>query len=140
MIYPRHSSFPLSLWHLGLILAACLLATHAGCDGNQQTPDRAIVSGIVTFSGQPLQGGSITFQSAEQPTGTTVMIQAGGRYSTDRAPLGKNLVTIETESLQYGNAAAYVKIPAKYNDPTKSGLTADVKLGENENVDFTLEK
>jgi hypothetical protein len=37
-----------------------------------------------------------------------------------------------------GNASAYVKIPAKYNDPTKSGLMADIKPGENKNLDFTL--
>jgi hypothetical protein len=131
--------FAIKWQSLELALMVGLIATYTGCSEKPTDPSRAIVSGIVTFSGQPLKGGSITFQSVDKPTGTRISIDSDGRYTTDRAPLGKNLVTIETESLQYGNAAAYVKIPAKYNDVTNSGLTADVKPGENE-INFTLEK
>ena len=67
------------------------------------------------------------------------MITEGGKYSTDRAPAGKSKISVETESLKFGNAAAYVPIPAKYTSPTTSGLEVDLKPGENENVDISLE-
>jgi hypothetical protein len=139
VIYSRRWSFSLNLSSFSLILTAALAPTHVGCGGKEPPKDRTTVSGIVTFDGQPLPGGSLSFESAAG-TGTNVSIGPGGVYSTDRAPIGKNRVRIETESLQYGNAAAYVKIPAKYNDVTKSGLQIDVKPGVNENVDFKLEK
>jgi hypothetical protein len=66
------------------------------------------------------------------------MIKPGGVFSTDRAPLGKNVVTIETASLQFGNGAAFVRIPVKYSDPKVSGLVIDVKPGTNENANFEL--
>lgn len=112
-----------------------------GCSPTSSGPkDRATVSGIVKFDGQPLPGGVLNFQSTERPVGALIMIKPGGVYSTDRAPLGENVVTVETASLQFGNGAAFVRIPAKYSDPRASGLVIDVKPGANENVDFALEK
>jgi hypothetical protein len=113
----------------------------AGCSPSSQGPkDRATVSGVVKFDGQPLPGGVLNFQSTERPVGAMIMIKPGGVYSTDRAPLGRNVVTVETASLQFGNGAAFVRIPVKYSDPKTSGLEVDVKPGANENVDFALEK
>jgi hypothetical protein len=115
------------------------LVVFPGCGQEKQViKDRAAVSGTVTFAGQPLSGGTIRFQSAEKQVSTSAMISEGGRYSTDRAPIGKNTVSVETEMLRFGNAAAYVAIPAKYTSPATSGLTADLQPGENEGVDFAL--
>ena len=132
--------------HLGITRAAAiawLVATMAlsGCSPTPSGPkDRGVVTGVVTFDGQPLPGGVLNFQSTERPVGAMIMIKAGGVYSTDRAPLGQNVVTVETASLQFGNAAAFVRIPLKYSDPKTSGLVIDVKPGRNENVDFALKK
>jgi hypothetical protein len=118
-----------------------LVLTCLGCGPQQQViKDRASVSGTVTFAGQPLPGGTIRFQSAEKQVSTSAMITEGGRYKTDRAPVGKNTVSVETEMLRFGNAAAYVAIPAKYASPATSGLTADLAGGDNAGVDFALEK
>jgi hypothetical protein len=87
-----------------------------------------------------LPGGVLNFQSTERPVGAMIMIKSGGAYATDRAPLGENVVTVETASLQFGNAAAFVRIPLKYSDPKTSGLVVDVKPGMNEHVDFVLKK
>jgi hypothetical protein len=82
----------------------------------------------------------VTFTSKENSIlSTATNIRAGGKYKTDRAPAGKNLVSIETESLQWGNEGAYIPIPSNYNSPATSGLEVDLKPGENENVDFALE-
>jgi hypothetical protein len=124
-----------------MLAALAIVAFIAGCSPTPTGPkDRAVVSGIVTFDGKPLPGGVLNFQSTERPVGATTMIKSGGAYSTDRAPLGNNVVTIETASLQFGNGAAFVRIPVKYSDPKSSGLVVDVHSGANENVNFELKK
>lgn len=110
-----------------------------GCGSSKPVdPNRASISGAVTYDGKPLPAGAITFASVDGNLASTISIEAGGRYSTDRAPLGPNQVTIDTASIKYGNPASFVAIPAKYADPTKSGLTVEVKPGVNENVNFDL--
>ena len=128
--------YPLATVGLSLLIASML----TGCGSQPQGPkDRASVSGVITFDGQPLPGGVLSFYSTERPVATAVLIKTGGVYSTDRVPLGENVVTVETASLQVGGGA-YVPIPAKYSDTAKSGLVIDVKPGDNEDVNFTLEK
>jgi hypothetical protein len=119
---------------IALALLACI-----GCGPTQKVdPNRAVVPGTVTFDGKPLPAGQVSFSSTEAPRSTSILIREGGRYSTDRVPIGPNVVTIETESVQSGSPHLYVKIPAKYADPAQSGLTIDVKPGDNENVNFEL--
>ncbi|HEX2473215.1 MAG TPA: hypothetical protein VHK01_00630, partial [Lacipirellulaceae bacterium] len=122
-------------------LFAFILLVSFGCtDGKQVIEGRTIVTGVVTYEGQPLQGGTITFTSREDPIlSTTTSIRSGGKFRTDRAPTGKSIITVETESLHHGNEAAYIKIPAKYFEPTTSGIEVDLTPGENENVDIVLE-
>ncbi len=115
-----------------------LFSTGFGCGPEPYVdPNRTTVSGAVTFDGKPLPAGTMNFDSTESGIGTSISISEG-RYATNRVPLGPNTVTIETDSLLFGSAHLHTKIPAKYADPTKSGLTVDVKPGENENVDFAL--
>ncbi|HJQ81415.1 MAG TPA: hypothetical protein VJ828_15750 [Lacipirellulaceae bacterium] len=119
--------------------AIAMIASWGCTDGKQVIEGRTITSGTVTFDGQPLRGGTVTFTSKENSIlSTATNIRAGGKYRTDRAPAGKNLVSIETESLQWGNEGAYIPIPSKYNSPATSGLEVDLKPGENEKVDFAL--
>ena len=127
---------------LDLVICCALVfvVLSSGCGPNKQVvADRASVTGTVTFNGTPLKGGTIRFFSLDGQVNASAMIMEGGHYSTDRAPLGKVKVSVETESLKFGNAAAYVPIPAKYTSPATSGLEADLEPGENENVDFALE-
>jgi len=88
-----------------------------------------------------LPAGTVAFTSQEPPYVTAMTkIRAGGKYLTDRVPIGKSVVTVDTRSTLVGNPANYVAIPEKYRDPRESGLTVEIMPGENENVDFTLEK
>lgn len=127
------------LWVEPWVVVASIVL--AGCGKQEQViPNRAIVVGTVTIDGQPIQGGSISFTSEADPAvRITTSLRTGGRYRTDRAPIGKCQVSIETESVLSGNAAAYVKIPAKYNEPSTSGLTAEIQAGDNADVNFNLE-
>jgi hypothetical protein len=110
-----------------------------GCGRQPQVvKDRAIVSGTVSIDGTALKGGTIRFLSDDGGVNASAMIGEGGKFTTDRAPVGKSKVSVETESLKFGNAAAYVAIPAKYTSPATSSLEVDLKPGENENVNIAL--
>jgi hypothetical protein len=114
------------------------LAVFAGCGGGEQVlPDRATISGTVTFDGKPLVAGTIGFEAADGPVATAASI-SNGAYSTNRAPIGKTLVTVDTYSIQVVDPAAYVPIPERYTNSKTSGLSAEVQPGENRNVDFVL--
>lgn len=122
-----------------LLAVTFVIAFLIGCGPEPHVdPNRTSISGAVTFNGAPLKAGTIRFDSNDKAIGTSASIGSDGRYGTNRIPLGQSTVTIETESLQYGSPHLYTKIPAKYADPTKSGLTVDVKEGTNENVNFEL--
>ena len=125
---------------LSLSVIAAALAACFGCGPQSQVvKDRAIASGTVTIDGKVLQGGTIRFLSQDGAVNASAMIAEGGKYTTDRCAVGKSKVSVETESLKFGNAAAYVAIPAKYTSPATSGLEVDLQPGENENIDITLE-
>jgi hypothetical protein len=112
-----------------------------GCGKRPQAiKDRASLSGTVKFNGQPLPAGTVGLESTVGPAATAISIGDGGFFSTDRAPIGKNLVTVDTRSIQVGNPAAYVPIPDKYSNPRTSELAVDVKPGANENVVIELKK
>jgi hypothetical protein len=122
-----------------LAILPFVISALIGCGSSEQVIEgRASASGVVTFDGKPLPAGTIAFQAIDQPASTAVKIRDGA-YFTDRVPTGKNTVYIDTSSIQLGNPAKYVPIPAKYNDSSTSGLTVDIQPGENENVDFKLE-
>jgi hypothetical protein len=127
--------FCLTRGYFAVFVIVCL-----GCNGGKQVIEgRTVASGKVTLDGQLMRGGSITFTSKEnQILSKTVSINSDGTYRTDRAPTGKSSISFDTESLKFGNAAAYVPIPAKYNSPATSGFEVDLKPGENENIDFEL--
>jgi hypothetical protein len=123
---------------VALFAAALAAGMFSGCGADPPVDkDRSSISGVVTFSGKPLKAGTITFDSTEKSITSSISIGQDGRYRTNRVPLGPNIVTIETEGLQYGSPHLYVRIPARYADASKSGLKADVKAGENE-VNFDL--
>jgi hypothetical protein len=124
------------------LLMLCWLAiATCGCGRKtQQIKDRATISGKVTFNGNPLPAGTIGLESKNGAATTAIPIGPGGTFFSDRAPIGDNLVTVDTASIHFGNPAAYVPIPEKYNNSRTSGLTVNIKAGSNENIDFRLDK
>jgi hypothetical protein len=130
------------------------LVSLAGCTSTDR-PNEALIYGKVTFKDQPVGGGTVTLIPAGRdkkippiPIGPDGSFQAGG------IPVGQMTVTIETESAkktagvyvmpngqpppkgtsepQIENAPKYVAIPKKYADPKTSGLSWDIKPGNND--------
>ncbi len=131
----------------------------AGC-GSSNPNAPASITGKVTYKNAPVTAGNIKFHAPDAgvyPTG----INPDGTYSISDIPAGDLVVTIETESVNlkkqsYGGGqgkdkqfspmpeganvvaqGAYVKIPAKYSDKTKSDLKVTLKHGKQEK-DFDL--
>lgn len=139
------------------VLAACLTAAAVaatGCSSESDGLAREAISGTVTFDGQPLERGSITFLPEGQlPTqgGAPIMdgkysiaqnegLVAGKYHVAITAPLGEGEKSKDTVSNAPGMPPKPPKdlIPAQYN--TKSTLVADVEAGKANTFDFNLEK
>jgi hypothetical protein len=132
---------------VALVAPLCLLVT-AGC--GESGPEMARVRGKVTYTGQPVPKGTITFQAAT-PGGrnATGAIVEDGSYELqtenpgDGAIVGEYRVAITARDdaiLDYIPKKAPPPkrlTPEKYEDPASSGLTATVKSGSN-SIDFPL--
>lgn len=133
----RFEYWTIAFHALSLFICATLIACALGCSQKPVDPNRTTVSGAVIYDGKPLPAGSISFESSEKGIATSTPIKDGS-YSTDRAPTGNVAIGVNTASIQYGNPAKFVPIPAKYADSATSGLSFEVKPGENANVNFDL--
>jgi hypothetical protein len=145
----------LGRWVVSLTLVALLGL--AGCTGSSNT---GTVKGKVTYKGQPLKGGTVSFQVGEKYAPQPAEIQEDGTYVAENVPLGTAKVAVETESLKPPSgmqgkypppappnpkvkseeykppdpaerAKRYVRIPDKYMNPDTSGLSTPVKSGTN---------
>ena len=134
--YAQIDASRFSAWSSGLSLVIVLIGLF-GCSKERVDPNRTTVAGSVSFKGTPLPAGTISFESSEKNIATSAPIKDGA-YSTDRAPTGSVAIGIDTASIKYGNPAKFVPIPAKYADSGTSALTAEIKPGANENVNFDL--
>jgi hypothetical protein len=114
-----------------LVVAVPLAAV--GCGG----PKPVAVSGKVTYKQKLLAQGSITFtpEKGRMATGKIrdgMIVEVTTHNLNDGALEGHNKVAIRSVSNPDDMYAEHVSlIPDKYGDPEKSGLTADLKPGEN---------
>ncbi|MCA9247983.1 MAG: hypothetical protein KDA42_12730 [Planctomycetales bacterium] len=129
--------------------ALTLLALTLGCGNTRELGE---VRGIVRYNGKPLEFGSVMFQpSAGRPA--VAQIQSDGTFvlSTptegDGAPVGQNQVRVTCYEIQKPGASvsdaeenAFGKslIPEKYASYATSGITVDVKPGDNELIEINL--
>lgn len=134
-----------------------LVAIAPGCQkGNPNAP--AKVTGKVTYKGSPLTGGNVAFHTKDAGN-FNFSIGSDGTYNGTDLPVGDMVVTVETESInpnkkqaEYKGAKGrpgaakgmemspmpkgfqpgggeYVKIPEKYADKNKSGLSVKLNSG-----------
>jgi hypothetical protein len=126
------------------VLLVALAAT--GC--SEKGGSTGTVSGTVTYNGQPVPVGTISFL-AEDGRSMTGELKSDGTYKVDKVPTGKNKVAVQTPAARGANAPADimgnttqvkpVPIPEKYGDNSKSGLSLEVKKGT-QTFDITLQK
>jgi hypothetical protein len=135
---------------LCLAVASLAMAAASGCG-----PSKASVTGTVTYSGQPLPSGTITFASEAGAKPVKASPITDGKYTITDFIAGPAKVTVLTTPPPSGGGkpppgapaiavpttaapGKYVPIPAKYNNPQQSGLSYDVKGGEQtKNFDLT---
>lgn len=110
-----------------------------GCGATDDKKEtRAVVTGRVTFKGEPVPGGMIFFHvtNDQGPQVGTGRIESDGTYKTGLVPIGMAKIAVENETSKPGKSAAttsspipYTPLPRKYARPDTSGLTFDVKAG-----------
>lgn len=144
----------------GWVVGMCLgLAVLSGC-GSSGT-----VSGKITYEGQPLNGGTVTFISSQDGKPYSGPIQSDGSYRVEKIPTGKTKITVQVpeppqipdiarksfgpppgadvpeeakKMFGLGNTKL-VQIPKDYADPERSGLSYEVKAGH-QTYDIVLKK
>lgn len=132
---------------LSIVVALASIPMGCGSSG----PEMASVRGKVTYKGQPVTKGTVSFQSTAPEGGrnATGTINPDGTYTLqtenpgDGAQLGDYRVAISARDdviLDYIPKKPVPPkrlVPAKYENPDTSTLTATVKSGSNE-FDFPL--
>jgi hypothetical protein len=132
---------------------ALALACLAGCSSNGAA-EHGTVEGTVTIAGKPLSKGSISFENPQ--TGVSLMSNLGpdGSFRLQNVdgpglPAGLYQVAISPSAISSGEtplagtaAPAATEpaatVPEKYRSAATSGLTADVKAGDNPKFEFNL--
>ena len=131
-----------------LILILATSTVPLGCGSS----NKGSVTGKVTYKGQPVPKGTVSFQTLDLKGGrnATGEIQPDGTYTLqteepgDGAQVGKYRVAIsarDDEVLDYIPSEPVPPkrlVPEKYENPETSGLTETVESGSN-NIDFDLE-
>ena len=128
-------------------LLVCLVV--AGCGDKPDLPPTARVSGTVTLDGQPLARGSVQFvpdtaQGTEGPSGVGY-VDEEGHYEISTAGaagaiVGHHKISVKAEA-DYDQTQISMGpslIPRRYNNPDASGLTAEVKEGEKNEIPLEL--
>jgi hypothetical protein len=138
----------------------------AGC--GPKRPEVVPASGLVTFEGGPVAGAQVTFMAPSAARAAYAVTDDAGVFvlstfgKADGAAPGTHVVTIAktqptgsdapmaVEQADAAYTAAMAKaarrqgdrseIPARYADPSQSGLTAEVKRGTENRFVFALEK
>jgi hypothetical protein len=134
---------------VSLNLAALLAILGAGCQSGVST---APVKGTVTLDGNPLANGTCRFEAPGLPSASGKIVngeivEVTTSRPNDGVPVGSHKVAIWSLK-EAPNTGAPKKddfsfmtgtslIPAIYNDPDKSGLTAVIKPGPN-TLEFKL--
>lgn len=122
-----------------VLLAMSLFSIGCGGGAGDQ-PDLGQVTGTISLDGEPLTGVIVMF-SPEEGRQSVAVTDAEGKYElqytgeSKGAKIGKHDVGFMTSD--DGNIKASAPIPAKYAGGNETGLTADVKAGEN-TYDFNL--
>lgn len=115
-----------------------------GCGGGEKIPKSCVVSGKITYGGQPVAEGTISFMSGRH-VGSTPLMADGGYLIGENVPPGVYTVIVNppqmTKPPMIGEAPQEMNssknIPEKYRGEGTSTLKVNLKDGENK-YDFDL--
>jgi hypothetical protein len=129
----------------GVAAAVLVVAATIGCGKPSHQLETAPLHGKVTLDGQPLSSGYVTVVTSRgrsssgevQPDGTFEMstYQPGDGAQVGSHPV---VVTPVPQDVAIPPGAKRVPIPERYQRAGTSGLTAEVKPGEDNSVELTL--
>jgi hypothetical protein len=92
------------------------------------------VSGRVTYKGKPLPGGAVLFDCGKVKM--RAQIDEAGHYTLADVPAGQARVAVDP---QPAGKAPRVQLPARYSDPSRSGLVVTIARGGQTTYDINLE-
>lgn len=144
-------------WRFGLWLVVPVLAWLAGCGGASSAPGTVPVEGKITYQGEPVSKGTITFEPVEVAEGfpsrpASGNIQSDGTYAMstfehrDGVVPGTYKVRIvsmeSTPTFEDPDLPEVWNIPEKYGKTETSGLTVNVPVDASGTIeqDFELEE
>jgi hypothetical protein len=143
----RIASRTLCLQTLGTLLALALPLLLCSCARDNHKPVFP-VQGKVLYKGQPAQNAIVFLHplgkvAPDEPTPRGIVAADGsfriGTYrDKDGAPAGQYAVTVVWKTEAKGGDDQDNLLPARYLNPSTSGLTAQVKEGPNELEPFQL--
>jgi hypothetical protein len=134
--------FSLSLFWFGFLCAGC----------EEGTPSLAPVTGKVFYQNQPLRRGAIVFV-ADADRGTngplaqgniqwdgSYNIQTGGKPGAVPGYYRVTVIAVEEVNSGYHRPTSSPRslVPEKYRDPQLSGLSCEVKAGQENAINFNL--
>lgn len=133
---------------LAALAAAGFVLLLAGCGiglREKRLPETgATLEGKVTYGSEPVLVAMIIVQG--DGGAATAFVGEDGRYKIENAPLGTVHVAVntaagkgdmtgkmmaKTQGKAPGPLPKMIDVPAKYADPTKSGITTTINKGEN---------
>lgn len=146
-----------------LCLVSGVLLSTGGCgERPPHSVEYAVVTGKVLYKGKPLPGGRVMFVTAKWGFTSSGVIDENGQYEI-KSPVGDVNIAVDNRILQAQKKekgktqpkkspsaklpgaelppppkGKYVKIPEKYADPGKSGLSFKVEKGT-QTHDITLD-
>ncbi len=139
---------PRTTQRLVALAAAGLVLFLAGCGiglREKRLPETgATLEGTVTYGKEPVLVAMIVVQG--ENGAATAFIGEDGRYRAENVPLGTVHIAVNTaagkgemtgklmakaQGKSQGPLPKMIDVPAKYADPTKSGITTTINKGEN---------
>jgi hypothetical protein len=129
-------------WSARAGLLLLLVFANSGCGS---APAGSVVNGTVTYKGEPVPAGKVSFYGPNDQF-ASVLINEDGSYEAENVPLGAVKVAVSTPlppppeiekaaregKRRFGKGNVIqtpqrvVSIPSKYSDPGKSGLSLTV--------------
>jgi len=118
-----------------IVMFLSLAPIAISCNGCRQQgePPASTADGVVTFKGQPVTGGTLTFHIEDENGKSFPLageLDAEGNYKLTNAVPGKASITVETATQK--GLPNFFPLPEKFAKRAESGLTFEIKQGHQE--------